>query len=100
VLVLGLTIGGVACGGGGGGDSAPKLTEAQKTARYCAYFKAHRLESKQQLIGGLITVAPAAIKDDLQSSYSINEAGYESTKRVQKFTQDHCNDPAEELRTP
>lgn len=95
-------VGAVALGacGDDGGSSKPELSESRKTEAYCAYFKAHRTQARQQLIGGLLDVAPKEIKDDLQAAYGMNEPGFESSKRVQAFTQEHCDDPAEELRTP
>lgn len=95
VLVLGAT----ACGGG---DDEPEaqLSVAEQEAQFCAYFKEHRRESKQQLMGGLIDVAPAAIKGDLQAAHAINEPGYESSKRVQAYIADTCGDPAPEFSTP
>ena len=99
-LVLALVLLGAACGDDGGSSPQPQLSEAEQVERYCTYFKAHRTESKQQLIGGLIEVAPDAIEADLRASHGMNEPGYESTKRVQAYTQDKCEDPVPELSTP
>ena len=100
VLLTGLlALGTVACGGG---DDEPeaKLSVAEQEAQFCAYFKAHRREAKQQLMGGLIDVAPAAVKGDLQAAHAINEPGYESSKRVQAYISETCGDPAPEFSTP
>ena len=89
-----------AAGCGGGGDSEPEIATPQQQERFCTYFKAHRRESRQQLIGGLIKVAPKAIKRDLENSFNMNEAGYEATKHVQAYIVSTCRDAAPELSTP
>jgi hypothetical protein len=87
--------------GGGDDDAAPARSGPEQNAEFCTYFEVHRRESRQQLIGGLIKVAPAAIKDDLQAAHGMNEgSGYQSSKRIQAYIAEHCSDPAPEFSTP
>jgi hypothetical protein len=95
-----LVLGAAACAGA---DDEPKarLSVAEQEAQFCAYFKEHRRESRQQLVGGLLDVAPAAIKDDLDAAHGMNEGGgFESSKRIQAYIADRCGDPAPEFSTP
>jgi hypothetical protein len=94
-----LALGSASCGGDEG-NPAPAQSVAAQEAEFCTYFDAHRRESKQQLMGGLIDVAPAAVKEDLQAAHGMNEPGYESTKRVQEYIAETCSDPAPEFSTP
>ena len=89
-----------ACGGGDD-EPEPQLSVAEQEAQFCAYFKEHRRESRQQMIGGLLDVAPDAIKEDLQSAHGMNEgAGYQSSKNIQAYIDKTCGDPAPEFNTP
>ena len=98
VITAVLVLGTASCGDDG--TPAPTQSVAEQEAEFCAYFDAHRREGKQQLMGGLIDVAPAAIKEDLQAAHAANEPGYESTKRVQAYIAETCSDPAPEFSTP
>jgi hypothetical protein len=97
-LATGLLLVVAACGADE--EPTPQLSTAEQEAQFCSYFEAHRREAKQQLMGGLIDVAPAAIKSDLQAAHGINDPGYESSKRVQAYIADTCGDPAPEFSTP